>query len=115
MSKQYTTSEGWVIDLRKLRPDDRLYIRCHDGDPVELQAFIDQCASNYFGRDIRKQPLQRAKTATTTVAPRTYYTICHLCGNDTRKPGDTNAQCDGYRWCGCGFEDETNQDSEDNQ
>ena len=36
---------------------------------------------------------------------RTYYTICHLCGEDTQNAGDTNAVCDGYRWCGCGVND----------
>jgi hypothetical protein len=59
MSKQYTTSDGWVIDLRKLRTDDRLYITDHDRGEADLQHFIDQCASDYFGKDIRKQPLQR--------------------------------------------------------
>jgi hypothetical protein len=31
-------------------------------------------------------------------APRTYWTICHLCG---RESGDTNGKYDGTRWCGC--------------
>ena len=63
MSKQYTTSEGWVIDLRKLRTDDRLYITDHDRGEADLQHFIDQCASDYFGKDIRKQPLRRITKA----------------------------------------------------
>jgi hypothetical protein len=61
VSKPYTTSDGWVIDLRKLRTDDRLYITEHDRTSAEVQHFIDQCAESYFGKDIRKQPLERVK------------------------------------------------------
>jgi ssDNA-binding Zn-finger/Zn-ribbon topoisomerase 1 len=39
--------------------------------------------------------------------PRTYWTICHLCG---RESGDTNGKYDGTRWCGCsGNEDDDDE------
>lgn len=42
----YTTSTGWVIDLRKLHSDDRTFIReCEDD--AERQTFIDQVFETY--------------------------------------------------------------------
>lgn len=46
MSKKYYTSRGWKIDLRKLHPDDRLFIQeCEDDN--DRQIFIDQCVETY--------------------------------------------------------------------
>jgi hypothetical protein len=54
MSKKYYTSRGWKIDLRKLHPDDRLFIQeCEDDN--DRQIFIDECEELYrtaWGRDI---------------------------------------------------------------
>ncbi len=46
MNKKYYTSRGWKIDLRKLHPDDRLFIQeCEDDN--DRQIFIDQCEETY--------------------------------------------------------------------
>jgi hypothetical protein len=56
MKKEYTTSGGWVIDLRRLRAEDRLAVTEWEGSPEGLTEFIDGCFNDgdYFGRDIRK-------------------------------------------------------------
>lgn len=46
MSKN-TTSDGRVIDLRKLKSDDRLYLKWLS-DEEEKQQFIDDCVATYL-------------------------------------------------------------------
>ena len=42
-----TTSDGQVIDLRKLKSDDRLYLKSLS-DEEERRQFIDDCVATYL-------------------------------------------------------------------
>ena len=46
---KYTTSTGWVINPRKLKTDDRLFLKTLDkaGDMAQQQ-FIDECVTTYL-------------------------------------------------------------------
>jgi len=44
---KYTTSNGWVINTRKLKTDDRLYLQELATDPERCQ-FIDECIPLYL-------------------------------------------------------------------
>jgi hypothetical protein len=45
----YTTSTGWVINPRKLKTDDRLFLQTlkHSGQLAQ-QNFIDECVELYL-------------------------------------------------------------------
>ena len=46
---RYTSSTGWVINTRKLKTDDRLYLKSLDlGSSTTRQEFIDECLSLYL-------------------------------------------------------------------
>lgn len=46
---KYTTSTGWVINPRKLKEDDRLFLKTLDlaGDTAR-ENFIDECIVTYL-------------------------------------------------------------------
>jgi hypothetical protein len=44
---KYTTSNGWVVNTRKLKTDDRLYLSELETDSQRTE-FADECVSLYL-------------------------------------------------------------------
>lgn len=44
---KYTTSNGWVISTRKLKTDDRLYLKELETDSERCE-FVDECVPLYL-------------------------------------------------------------------
>jgi hypothetical protein len=49
MKNKYTTTSGWVINIRKLKADDFSYLKSLDlGSETTRQEFIDECVGLYL-------------------------------------------------------------------